>query len=85
MDLGHLKSEDQFGISQISDLGYNIDTDNPLLNQQHRSIKLQFISQLKALDLIDSYNLVSSNDKSKPYTSTWHNASNTISSRIDYI
>src|SRR6266542_5784176 len=46
---------------------------------------MQFISQLKAFDLVDTYDLLSSADSPKPYQHTWHNMSNTISSRINYI
>src|SRR6266542_5250736 len=46
---------------------------------------MQFISQLKAFDLVDTYDLLSSADSPKPYQHTWHNVSNTISSRINYI
>ena len=49
---------------------FNVDINNPSINQQHRFIKLQFISQLKELDLVDSYDLVSSDANSKPYNST---------------
>ena len=64
---------------------FNIDIDNPSLNRQSCIAKMRFISQLKELDLVDSYDLLSPDDHNKPYHYTWHNVSNTISSRIDYI
>ncbi len=64
---------------------FNIDIDNPSLNRQFHTAKLRFISQLKELDLVNSYDLLSPDDHHKPYQHTWHNTLNTISSRIDYI
>ncbi len=64
---------------------FNVDIDNLALNRQTRTTKMRFISQLKAFDLVDTYDLLGSDDSPKPYQYTWHNVSNTISSRIDYI
>ncbi len=64
---------------------FNVDIDDSSLNRQYRAIKLQFINQLKALDFIDSYNLIGQDDCYKSYRHTWQNVSNTIFSRIDYI
>ncbi len=38
---------------------FNVDINTPSLNRQHQATKLQFINQLKALDFVDSYNLIS--------------------------
>jgi len=64
---------------------FNVNIDNSALNHQSRTAKMQFISQLKELDFVDSYDLFSPDDHHKLYQHTWHNMSNTISSRIDYI
>src|SRR6266498_4605242 len=64
---------------------FNVNIDNPSLNRQFHTAKLRFISQLKELDLVNSYDLLSPDDHHKPYQHTWHNTLNTISSRIDYI
>src|SRR6266542_3156426 len=64
---------------------FNVDIDNPALNRQSRAAKMRFISQLKDFDLVDTYDLLSSDDSPKLYQHTWLNVSNTISSRIDYI
>ncbi len=64
---------------------FNVDIDNLTLNHQTRPAKMRFINQLKDLDLVDTYDLLGSDGFSKPYQHTWHNVSNTISSRIDYI
>src|SRR6266498_3906072 len=64
---------------------FNMDIDNPALNRQTHPAKMRFISQLKDFDLVDTYDLLGSDGSSKPYQHTWHNVSNTISSRIDYI
>jgi len=64
---------------------FNVDIDNPALNHQSRVAKMRFISQLKDFDLVDTYDLLGLDNSPKPYQHTWHNVSNTISSRIDYI
>jgi len=64
---------------------FNVDTDNPAMNSQSRPAKMRFISQLQELDLVDSYTLTGSDNLQRPYQHTWHNAFNTITSRIDYI
>ncbi len=64
---------------------FNVDIDNSDVNSQSRPTKMRFISQLQELDLVDSYTLTGSDISQRPYQHTWHNVSNTIASRIDYI
>ncbi len=58
----------QFRIIVMGD--FNVDVDNSSINRQHRMLKLNFIQQLAALDLYDSYNLVHKNTSSKIHI-TW--------------
>ncbi len=43
---------------------------NPLINKQHYNLKLNFIQQLAALDLYNSYNLIHKDTTLKTHT-TW--------------
>ncbi len=49
---------------------FNVDIDNLALNRQLCTAKMRFISQLKELDLVDSYDLLSPDDHHKPYQHT---------------
>ncbi len=49
---------------------FNVAIDDPSLNRQHRFTKIRFISQLKELDLIDSYDLLGSDGRYKLYQRT---------------
>ncbi len=49
---------------------FNIDIDDLSINHQHKATKFHFINQLKELDLVDSYNLISQNNYHKSYQNT---------------
>ncbi len=63
---------------------FNVDIDNSHINRQYCMLKLNFIQQLAALNLYDSYNLVHKDTISKEHT-TWSHPSQDLHSRIDYI
>ena len=58
----------QFRVIVMGD--FNVNVNNSLINRQHRTLKLNFIYQLAALDIYNCYNLVYKDTTSKVHT-TW--------------